>query len=99
MSYIREETVGNFSKEYLLQLVKDNLDELGILYEEKPGGFCGDRLLNPDSFESVDYSETFTIKTYAPHKLPYRHKSPLAYNCEVSFTSTWAEDLQVFCAA
>ena len=39
MSYIRKPTVDTLSHEELLLLVKSGLDELGVSYEEKPGGF------------------------------------------------------------
>lgn len=47
----REETVGNFSEEKLLQMVKDNLDALGIPYENGPGGFGGLLPITPEIFE------------------------------------------------
>ena len=47
MGYIREETIGNFTDEELLQMVKDGLDELSIAYEEKPGGLGNFLRLDP----------------------------------------------------
>lgn len=69
MSKVRNETVNHFSKEELLQLVKDNLDQLGIAYEDKPGGFGPGPLLDPQVFDLVDYSE-YTIR-----KAPFRHST------------------------
>lgn len=74
MAYIREETVGRFTKEELLQLVKNNLDELGIPYEEKPGGFGPGRLLDPDVFQSVERTETLTLGPRVRDQFTYRPK-------------------------
>lgn len=51
MASIREETVGNFSDEELLKMVKDNLDALGIPYEDGPGGFGDVLSITPEIFE------------------------------------------------
>lgn len=50
MMNTRKETVGNFSEGELLKMVKDNLDILGIQYEDSPGGFGGVFSITPDIF-------------------------------------------------
>ncbi len=50
MSYIRKPTVDTLSHEELLLLVKAGLDELGVSYEEKPGGFGPGPMLDPSIF-------------------------------------------------
>jgi len=67
-----KETVNEFSTDELLQMVKESLDELGIPYEEAPGGFGPGKLLDPAVFDLADYSEMYTIKTYAPRSRVYR---------------------------
>lgn len=47
MSYIHKPTVDTLSHEELLQLVKSSLNELGMAYEEKPGGFGLGPMLDP----------------------------------------------------
>lgn len=54
MSYIRKSVVDTLTDEELLQMVKSGLDELGIPYEEKPGGFGPDLMLDPSIFETED---------------------------------------------
>lgn len=51
MVSIRKETVGNFSDEKLLKMVKDNLDALGIPYEDGPGGLGDVFFMTPEIFE------------------------------------------------
>ncbi len=70
MSYIRKETFSDFPKEQLLQMVKECLNELDIPYEEKPGGFGVERLIDPDVFESMDL-ETFTLEACSPWETAY----------------------------
>lgn len=99
MAYVRKETVGNFSEEELLQMVKDSLEELGIAYEEKPGGFGEGPFLDPGVFDEVEYVETFTIRTCASRSPFYRPQGPITYDLELPFTNTWEEDGQAFLAA
>lgn len=47
MSYIRKPTVDTLAHEELLLLVKAGLDELGVSYEEKPGGFGPGPMFDP----------------------------------------------------
>lgn len=47
MNHVREETVESFSKENLLKMIKENLDELGVAYREEPGGFGGNFSRDP----------------------------------------------------
>ena len=99
MAYIRKETVGSFSEAELLQMVKENLDELGIAYEEKPGGFGESFLLNPNIFESLDCVESATITT-STYRRRYRPQNAISYNLKLSFThNTWSEDGSVSNAA
>ena len=42
------------SKEELLAIVKKNLDELGIPYEETPGGLGDQFFLRPEEFDFLD---------------------------------------------
>lgn len=51
MSYVRKETVGEFNEDELLRMTKENLDALGIPYEERPGGFGAAMILDPDVFK------------------------------------------------
>lgn len=51
MDFIREEAIGNFTREELIKMVKDCLEELKIAYEEKPGGFGGLIELDPSVFD------------------------------------------------
>lgn len=46
--YGREDTLGNFTDEELLQIIKRNLDTLGISYKEEPGGWGSFLPLNPE---------------------------------------------------
>lgn len=51
MAHIREETVHSFDESTLLRMVKTSLDELGIAYENKSGGFGNNFFLSatPDA--------------------------------------------------
>ena len=51
MAYIHKPTVDTLSHEELLLLVKAGLNEVGISYEEKPGGFGPAPMLDPSIFE------------------------------------------------
>lgn len=66
MGYVCEETLDRFTDEELLQIVKKNLDALGIDYEERPGGF-GDFLpLDPTDIEYwEEHEESYTLKNRA----------------------------------
>lgn len=98
MAYIRKETVGNFTKAELLQMVKENLDELGIAYEEKPGGFGGNFFLDPSTFKTVDCTESATI-TASTSCRRYRPQNLIPCDLNLSFTSIWSEDGSVSNAA
>jgi len=103
MSYIRKETVGSFTEAELLQIVKKNLDELGIAYEEKPGGFGDAFLLNPNVFETIDCTESVTITTSTSYRR-YRPQAPIVCDLDVCgsklrFASIWDEDGQGSSAA
>ena len=55
--HIRKQTIDNFGAAELVQMAKQTLDELGIPYEEKPGGFSEPFTLDPAIFsepETVD---------------------------------------------
>lgn len=76
MALIREETVQNYSDSELLQMVRETLEEMGLPYEEKPGGFGfdklmapGDGVLNEELF--IGWTEMHTIETPAIDGIPY----------------------------
>lgn len=64
---IRKSTLENFSEEELLRMVKKNLDELGIEYEEKPGGFGDGFLLDPSIFAELAEEDSIsdTLEEFA----------------------------------
>lgn len=74
MSYIRKSVVDTLTDEELLQLVKSGLDELGIPYEEKPGGFGPGPMLNPSIFDAKSMTEQFALEDYAFQTLCYQHQ-------------------------
>lgn len=91
MTYVREETLGNFSEEELLRMFKESLDELGIAYEEIPegsdaahegaledwSGFLG---LDPSDFEpEEEYAESYTIQKRASGRDHYQRKDSVSY--------------------
>lgn len=49
ISNIREETLDKFTKQQLIDMVKEEADKLGIAYEDKPGG--GLIMLDPSMFD------------------------------------------------
>ena len=51
MQNIRTKTIGNFSDKELLEITKRCLEDLGIPYEEKPGGFGPSPFLNTDDLK------------------------------------------------
>lgn len=54
MSYNREETISKFSEEELLEMVKQELNELDIPYKNEPGGFQIDgNWLEPNIFDDT----------------------------------------------
>lgn len=53
----REETIDQFTDEELLLMFKENLDELGIAYEEGPGDWEGFLHLSPSDFYEDDFYE------------------------------------------
>lgn len=71
MSYIRKSVVDTLTDEELLQMVKSGLDELGIPYEEKPGGFGPDLMLDPSIFEMEDLSDQFVLTEYTTKDTDY----------------------------
>lgn len=80
MAYVREETLDKFTDEELLQIVKKNLDDLGIAYEEGPGGF-GDFLpLNPADVEPWEGHGRYFLQTRPMGRDQYRVKTPADYN-------------------
>lgn len=89
MAYVRDETLSNFTDEELLAIVKKNLDELGIAYEEGPGDWSGFLGLDPSDFEAPDPVETFTIRTYAPRSPSYRSRSPKIGDLNLTFSIVW----------
>lgn len=80
MAYVREETLDKFTDEELLQIVKKNLDDLGIAYEEGPGGF-GDFLpLDPADVEPWKENErSYMLQTCPTGRGQYRVKAPADY--------------------
>ena len=99
MTYIREETVGSFTEAELLKMVKENLDKLGIAYEEKPGGFGGSFFLDPSIFMPLDCTESVTVTTNTSYRR-YRPQNSITCDLELSFThTTWSEDRAVSNAA
>ena len=81
MAYVREETLDRFTGEELLQIVKKNLDALGIDYEENPGGF-GDFLpLDPADIKYwEEYEESYMLKNRALGRDQYQAKVPADYD-------------------
>lgn len=51
MTNIRKEVVGSFIENKLLLMVKDNLDQLDIPYEDNPGGFGDTFCIKPSDIE------------------------------------------------
>ena len=98
MAYIREETVGSFTEAELLKMVKENLEKLGIAYEEKPGGFDGNFFLDPNIFKPLDCTESVTLITNTYHRR-YRPQNSITCDLELSFTHTWSEDRSLSNAA
>lgn len=98
MANIRKETVGSFTEADLLKMVKENLDELGIAYEEKPGGFDGNFFLDPNIFDTLSCTESVTITTNTSHRR-YRPQNSITCDLELSYTHTWSEDRSVSNAA
>lgn len=98
MVYIRKETIGNFTEAELLQMVKENLDELGIAYEEKAGGFGGNFFLDQSVFATSDWTQSATI-TASTSRRRYRPQGSIPCDLKLSFTSTWSEDGSVSNAA
>lgn len=45
---IREDNLDKFTDEELIQMVKESMDELGIAYEEGPGGWGNFLPLDPE---------------------------------------------------
>lgn len=86
MAYIREETIGRFTDEELLQMFKESLDELGIAYEEGPGDWSGFLGLDPADFDAGEYEESYTIQTRPSGHGRYRAKAPagLTFNVDSS---------------
>lgn len=76
MAYIRDETLDNFTDEELLEIVKRNLDKLGIPYEEGPGDWSGFLGLDPADFDTEEYEESYTIQTRTQDRDQYRAKVP-----------------------
>lgn len=100
MAYIREETLGNFTDEELLQMVRESMDELGIAYEEGPGDWSGFLGLDPSDFEVPDPIETFTIRSYAPRSPSYRSRSPKVGDLNLTLSIDWeGENVPVPCVA
>lgn len=98
MAYIRKETIGNFTEAELLQMVKENLDELGIAYEEKAGGFGDNFFLDSSIFEALDWTQSATI-TASISRRRYRPQDSIPCDLKMSFTSIWSEDGSVSNAA
>lgn len=80
MSYIRKSVVDTLTDEELLQLVKSGLDELGIPYEEKPGGFGPGPMLDPSIFDAKNVAEQFTLEDYASQVSHYQHQKAKDYD-------------------
>lgn len=100
MAYVREETLDKFTDEELLEMVKKNLDDLGIAYEERPGGFGAFLPLDPSDFEAPDPIEAFTIRTYAPRSPSYRSRSPKVGDLNLTFSIDWeGENVPAPCVA
>lgn len=74
----RKTTIENYSPDSLLQMVKESLDDLGIPYEEAPGGFGQAPLLDPQVFDLVDYSE-YTLKKAPSRRFTYHPGSQVQY--------------------
>lgn len=84
MAYVREETLDKFTDEQLLQMVKESLDELGITYEEGPGGF-GDFLpLDPADFDNEENEESYTIQVRPTDSSRYCAQAPMDYHFDVT---------------
>lgn len=83
MEYMRKKTVSNFSKEQLLQMVKECLNELDIPYAEEPGGFGVEKLLDPTVLDAASL-EIFTIRMDTVKELDYRPKYFRTYSSAVS---------------
>lgn len=64
MAFIREETIQNYSDSELLRLVRETLEEMGLPYEEKPGGFGLGKLTAPGGARPeeprMDWTEVHT---------------------------------------
>lgn len=69
MAYVREETLGNFTDEELIEIVKRNLDKLGIPYEEGPGDWTGFLGLDPADLDDMEEPEEC-------HTIPVRQARP-----------------------
>ncbi len=58
MNTIRRETQNSYTDKELLNLIKECLDDLDIVYEEKPGGFDVDKMLDPNIlFKSTEMED------------------------------------------
>lgn len=80
MAYIREETLDKFTDEELLEIVKKNLDDLGIAYEERPGGFGAFLPLDPADFEpEEEYAESYTIQKRVSGRDHYQRRDSVPY--------------------
>lgn len=98
MAEVRKGVTENFTEEELLRMVKENLDKLGIMYEEKPGGFGDSFFLDPGIFEPVNCTESVKIITSVSHR-HYRPPNPVSCDLKLSFADTWSEDFFASCAA
>jgi hypothetical protein len=98
MPKVRKENINHFSKEELLQLVKDHLDQLGIAYEGKPGGFGPGPLLDPQVFDLVDYSE-YTIKKAPFHRSTYQPGNHVNFSYAAFSSDIFGDDDYLYLAS
>ena len=97
MAYIRESRIDQMTKEDLLSLVKKNLDEVGIPYEEKPGGLGEEFLLHPEDIGFADeeqiplcYEGILTVDAQGSKRY-YQPQSQLRYDHTWNGRPFWGE--------
>lgn len=98
MSTLRKKTIDNYSADSLLQMVKESLDDLGISYEEVPGGFGKGPLLDPQVFDLVDYSE-YTIKKAPFHRSTYQPRNQVKYRYAAFSSDILGDDAHLYLAS
>ena len=98
MSTLRKKTVDDYSADLLLQMVKQSLDDLGISYEEAPGGFGQTPLLDPQVFDLVDYSE-YTIKKAPFRRFTYRPRNHVKYSYAMLSSDISGDDDHLYLAS